>query len=214
MSPSTASAGPTADQNSRQGLHALDGKAYHSARDVNSPEAEVGPCPRYLAMGELARLIEEPPGGDNHGWKATTAPEDSLRSVRAGQVPLGAGDAQHFQFLRDGGWSIVHTRDGSRAGINSHGVNQYTVLHPEDYVDSETLIELLEAELGFTLEELHSVYSTGGRIPAERVELRQRIDARLLALADAGANMDLFGRVTGLNGSTVDRALGRARAAG
>jgi hypothetical protein len=99
-----------------------------------------------------------------------------------------------------GGW-------GDRCGLVSHR----GVLHPHEYVDMARLVQALEQELGFTLEQLRSVYGTGGRIPSRRLELRDRIDARLLALARSGASMDLFGRVTGLNDSTLDRALARAR---
>jgi hypothetical protein len=157
-------------------------------------------------MSELAQLMEEPAGGSNHGSRLSDNP-----ALEGSHVPLDVGRWQRNEFLRGNGWTFVHSHDGGRAGLNSHAVNQYTVLHPDDYVNEETLAALVEDELGFTVEQLHSVYCTGGRIPSSRQELRDVIDARLLDLVRGGANMDLFGRLMGLNGSTVDRALARAR---
>lgn len=105
------------------------------------------------------------------------------------------------------GWSIVSPAWGDHGGLRAHR----GTLHPDEYVDRGRLVALLEEELGYTLTQLHSVYSTGGRIPNSRRELRGRIDARLLALATAGGNMTMFARVTGLNETTLDRALVRAR---
>ena len=160
-------------------------------------------------MGELRETMQEPPGGENHGRRFSDNP-----NLEGRHVPLDVARWQRNEFMRSNGWTVVHTETSHRAsegGARSHLVNQHTILHPEEYVHSAEVVALLEAELGFTVGDLHSVYSTGGRIPADRLDLRARLDARLLDLADGGANMDLFGRVTGLNGSTVDRALARAR---
>lgn len=158
---------------------------------------------------ELGQLIEEPPGGANHGRRLADNPNVEGRHLR-----LEVSRWKAAEFMRAKGWGALRERAQrpSVSGMGSHLVNQHTVLHPDDYVDEELLAALVEDELGFSAEQLHSVYSTGGRIPSDRRGLRDRIDARLLALSRGGANMDLFGRVTGLNGSTVDRALARARA--
>jgi hypothetical protein len=147
--------------------------------------------------------MEEPAGGPNHGRRASDNP-----NVEGRRVPLYADDWQAAEFMRANGWTMVHAKDGTRAGVNAHR----GVLHPNEYADPVLLKAAVEGELGFTFVDLHSVYSTGGRIPSKRRELRGRIDARLLALSRSGANMDLFGRVVGLNASTLDRALARARA--
>lgn len=164
-------------------------------------------------MSELAQLMEEPAGGDNHGRHSSDGANHgvNLDANPGGRVPLGTTDWQVEEFLRGTGWTFVHNHDGTRAGLNSHLVNQHTVLHPDEHVDELLLAALVEDELGFTVEQLHSVYCTGGRIPSSRIALRAEIDARLLDLASGGANMDLFGRLTGLNESTLDRALARAR---
>lgn len=115
-----------------------------------------------------------------------------------------------IDFVRGGGWSIVSIRDGDESGgLTSHR----GVLHPHEYVDADRLRDLVEEELGFTYLDIHSVYSTGGRIANHLFSLRDRIDARLLEIAQEGANMDAFGRVVGVNSRTLDRALARARSA-
>jgi hypothetical protein len=155
--------------------------------------------------------MEEPASGPNHGRQAPHGP-DSAEGADTRWLPLATEEWQAAEFMRTNGWTMVHSKDGTRAGINSHVVNQHTVLHPDEHVDMEAVGAAIEDEFGFTFEQLHSVYSTGGRIPSTARELRDLMDARLLALSRSGANMDLFGRITGLNESTLDRALARARA--
>lgn len=159
---------------------------------------------------ELAELMQEPAGGDNHGQRLSGNP-----GVEGPHLSLETERWRREEFMRNSGWTLVHNVDrrASETGARSHAVNQYTVLHPTEYVDESLLVVLVEDELGFTVEQLHSVYSTGGRIPSDRRELRARIDARLLALSRGGANMDLFGRIIGLNPATLDRALARAKEA-
>lgn len=119
-------------------------------------------------------------------------------------------DAADADFLRGGGWHVVDPEhDGLDSGMTAHR----GVLQADEHVDTDVLLLAVEQELGFTLNELCSVYSTGGRIPDHLRELRGRLDARLLALSLAGGNMDLFSRVTGLAPATLDRALVRAKAA-
>lgn len=146
--------------------------------------------------------MEEPAGGPNYGRRTSTNPEGEGR-----HLPLDSDDWQAAEFLRGGGWTVARVKDPTTSGMHAHR----GVLHEDEHVDLDAFHGMVAAELGFTLEQLHSVYSTGGRIPADRRELRGRIDARLLALSRSGANMDLFGRVSGLNASTLDRALARAR---
>jgi len=161
--------------------------------------------------------MQEPAGGANHGRRAHEGPSGAsaeIRSEFAGRTdgrfmePLGASDWQAAEYLRNTGWTVARVKDPTAAGMTGHR----GALHEDEYVDTAVVEAIVERELGYDLEQLHSVYSTGGRIPSARRELRDRIDARLLALSRSGANMDLFGRVTGLNPSTLDRALARARA--
>jgi ActR/RegA family two-component response regulator len=52
-----------------------------------------------------------------------------------------------------------------------------------------------------------------GRKSAAQRELRDRIDRRLLEVADAGGNLSLLARVLEVHPHTFQRALARARAA-
>lgn len=110
-------------------------------------------------------------------------------------------------FLSTGGWSVVSTRRGG-SGLTAHR----GVLHPDEYVDVPRLRALVEPRLGFTLDELGSVYRQG-RKSAAQLELRGRIDARLLELREAGGNMELLARVMGVDRKVVGRAMARARLA-
>lgn len=154
---------------------------------------------------ELAQLMEEPPLGPNHGRRAADNPEAEGR-----HLPLGINDWQAREFMQSGGWSVIHEKDGERAGV---GVSAHRgVLHPDEHVDQAALRAMVEHELGFTIDQVHSVYSTGGRIPDQLRGLRERIDARLLALSRSGANMALLGRSVGIPyDPTIKRALRRAQ---
>jgi hypothetical protein len=129
-----------------------------------------------------------------------------------------AGAREEWDYLFSGG---VHAARGNKgeAGIRSHR----GVLHPDEYVDTEELRSAVEAELGFSYDEARAVYRQG-RMTEAQLELRARIDARLLELAEAGGNMLALARCLGwrINGGrsgeggascrTMERALKRARA--
>jgi hypothetical protein len=104
-----------------------------------------------------------------------------------------------------GGWSIVSTSRGG-AGMTAHR----GVLHPEEYVDTPRLRALVEHRLGFTRDELGKVYRQG-RKSAAQLELRARVDARLLELREAGGDLALLARITRIERKTIARALVRAR---
>ena len=93
------------------------------------------------------------------------------------------------------------------------------VLRPDEYVDEAALRGLVEQELGFTYEQVRSVYRQG-RLSAEQRELRGQIDARVLALSCAGANIALLGRALGFHVNdagaceALNNALARARKEG
>lgn len=168
---------------------------------------------------ELAQLMEEPPGGPNSGRRASNNPE-----VEGRHLPLGASEWQVAEFMRSSSWDVVaHTRraDGdSRPGgewSRSGGTTHRGVLHPDEYVDHEALRPMVERELGFSYEQVRSVYRQGP-LTADQRELRGQIDARLLALSHAGANVALLGQALGFpvkeNGNcrAMENALTRARA--
>lgn len=92
------------------------------------------------------------------------------------------------------------------AGMTAHR----GVLHGDEYVDFFDLRAKVEAEFGFTYAEVSAAYR-GGRPSAEMRQMREQIDARMLALSHAGGSMILLAEALGLNEKTIDRALARAK---
>lgn len=220
MPPSTATADPTAVQNhNRQGPQdGPVGTGYPSTAGLNKGAS---PKRRGLAANPpmtsgLAQLMEEPPGGPNHG---RTAPNELVSQDQNGAkrwLPLGTSDHQAAEFLRGGGWRIVTHSGGewNRSGGTAHR----GVLHPDEHVDTEALQAMVEHELGFSYGQVRSVYRQG-RLTAQQRELRGAIDARLLALSRSGANLMALGRLLGFEVDeargcqTIRRALRRAEEA-
>jgi hypothetical protein len=108
----------------------------------------------------------------------------------------------------------VHIVARGQCGLVAHR----GVLHRAEWLGlGPQTTRMVEAKLGFTVEEIRSCYKHGG-IPSERRELRARIDARFLELAEAGGHMATLARVLGFSYSptrqtywTMERALKRAR---
>jgi hypothetical protein len=117
-------------------------------------------------------------------------------------------------FLLDGGWhAVTVTEGGGRdGGMTSHR----GVLQGHEHVDPAALRAAVENELGFTYDEVRSVYRQGPMSNANR-ELRERIDARLLALSRAGGHMAALGQALGFpvkddgHCRVMENALTRAR---
>lgn len=124
-------------------------------------------------------------------------------------------------FLAGGGWTPVSKKNNKRAdgGLTAHR----GVLMGDEYIDYEQVLRLVEQELGFTIEQIHSVYRQGP-LSAEQRELRGQIDARLLALSRADGNLLALARLIGwtikeasaeggASCDTMERAIARAREA-
>jgi hypothetical protein len=159
-----------------------------------------------MDTSDIREIMEEAPGGPNHGRAASNNPEGEGR-----WVDLSESAAQAAEFMRDGGFIVGSMEGGAqqeRAGITSHR----GVLRGDEYVDGFRLRDLVEENLGFSYAEISAVYRPG-RLTADQRELRARIDARLLALSRAGGNMDALARVLRWDPKTMDGALARARAA-
>lgn len=153
--------------------------------------------------------MQEPAGGPNHGRRSSTNPEAEGR-----HLPLGADEWQAAEFMRTGGWTVARAKDPALAGMTAHR----GVLHPDEYVDEAALRGLVEQELGFTYEQVRSVYRQGP-LSADMRELRGQIDARLLALSHAGGNLTALGRALGFyvddhgNCDAMKAAVARAKEA-
>jgi hypothetical protein len=114
------------------------------------------------------------------------------------------------------GFGIVDTSRGESAGslygATDAGMTAHRgILHPDEYIDPGVLREAAEEALGFTHADVSAVYARGGRLTTEQRQLREKIDARLLALSRSGGSMVTLSSALGLSEKTVDRALRRAR---
>lgn len=150
-----------------------------------------------MTTEDYASLMEEPSGGHNHG--------------RMDGNTLDTDESVAFGFRFDGGWHVADIRSNKdeAGGLVSHR----GVLAPAEYVDPDVLRPMVEEALGFTVDDVTSVYTSRGRFRNDLRQLRARIDARLLALSRSGGNMAALARSLGINPRTMERALARARAA-
>ena len=104
---------------------------------------------------------------------------------------------------------------GSHVVGRAHGGTRAhrSVTHPSEYVDDALLLAEVERLLGFTRADVHRCLMSGGRIRANLLPLRDRLDARILELHESGANMAALRRVLGIpSRRIVTRAIARARA--
>lgn len=118
------------------------------------------------------------------------------------------------------GWIVTNPSEGGQwpLGMTAHR----RVTQAEEHVDYAHLLPRIEGLLGFTVEQVRAAFANG-RPTQERLELRGRIDARLLEIENAGGNLLELARVLGLsitrdtagvsNCRAVTRALARAREA-
>jgi len=116
-----------------------------------------------------------------------------------------APEARDFMRSTDG-WRVVSPDHGDRCGMVAHR----GVLHPGEYVDEWRVFLEVERRFGFDLADFAVAYCQGRKSAAQR-ELRDRIDQRLLGIADAGGNLELLARVLEIDRKTIGRALARAR---
>ncbi len=92
------------------------------------------------------------------------------------------------------------------AGAHAHR----GVLQGDEYIDVDEIRAAVEESLGYTYDDVSSVYRQG-RLSPEQRQLRERIDSRLLALSRSGGNMTILADTLKLGGSTLDRAIARAK---
>jgi len=107
------------------------------------------------------------------------------------------------------GWRVVSGKNAGwidRCGLVAHR----GITHPDEYVNVVALGREVRRRLGVTWADLDAAYCQG-RKSAATLALRDRIDARLLEVAEAGGNMTLLADVLYLESGTIGRALARAR---
>lgn len=125
--------------------------------------------------------------------------------------PLHRDDPAESSWLADGGWSVAVPKShgsGRDGGLTAHR----GVLFPGEFVDRLTLRGAVLDRLGFTLDEVNSVYKQGRKSDDQR-QLRGKIDASLLALSRDGATVSKISEALLVDDNVVTSALSRARAA-
>lgn len=142
---------------------------------------------------DFASLMEEPPGGHNHG--------------RMDGYTLDTQEMVTADFRYAGGFGIAHEGEG---GTRGNPRTNDAILGEDEFVDEGLLRRMVEEELGFDLDLVRTIYSSKYLSPDLRAT-RTSIDARILELYESGANMNAFSRVTGIHRQTMDRARQRAQ---
>jgi hypothetical protein len=135
---------------------------------------------------ELALIIEEPPGGENFGYRVTAG--DTRES-------LNYRDWVKSDFLALGGWSTCTLRSGARRG------------RPRS-IQAEWLtpaaLAAVEGRLGFTRADFHAVVRKG-RLSTEQRERREVIAERVADCVRAGAAVSSLATVLGCCPQTLWR---------
>lgn len=155
---------------------------------------------------DIRLLMEEPPVPDNHGRAVGTFVDEE------GGVTRTKRDlASRMATMTDRGFGADASAFGVVSGHEDGGLVAHRgPLHPDEYVDFFVLRAEVEADLGFTYADVSAAY-TNGRPTTEQRQLREKIDARLLALSRAGGNMAQLAKILSLSEKALDRALRRAR---
>jgi hypothetical protein len=151
-----------------------------------------------------------------------TARTPGVARTDEGHRSVSGLEDEENDFLSAGGWHVVDIKNNEdeRGGLTTFR----GVLHPDDYVDTDTLQALVERNLNFTYAEISAAYDITGRPTVDQTEKRRQIDAALLGLSRSGGNMlelaKAFGWViepaTGERGEKckkMERAVARAEKA-
>jgi hypothetical protein len=135
---------------------------------------------------ELALIIEEPPGGENFGYRVTAG-------VR--RESLNYRDWIKSDFLAAEGWSTCTLSSGAPRG-------RPRTIKPDWLTPAG--IAAVEQRIGFTCDEFHAVVRKG-RLSKEQRERREMMSARVTACVHAGAAVGPLADVLGCSPRTLWR---------
>jgi len=184
-----------------------------AARERGPSRVEVRDGVRFdvLVLDEATRddVQHKPNKIDTAVARAELDARGLMKAPDAGSgEPSGTPEALRNPFMH-----VVSAGGTDGGGLVAHR----GVLQDNEYVDAKILRAAVEEELGYTYDQIRSVYRQGPLSAAKR-EIRDVIVARMLALRRSGANMAELGRAIGLTISadghcrTLDNAVSRARA--
>jgi hypothetical protein len=145
---------------------------------------------RLKERAELERLMLEPPGGENHGYR-----------VNGSRQSLNWCDWIKEDFLSTPGWSCERPPSGRAPG-------RPRTIDPKLLIPKA--IAAVERRLGFTVTEFQRV--TGkGRLREEDRALRNEITERLMEVVGEGAAVSGLAAVLGRNERTIWRLAAEQR---
>lgn len=239
MCPSTGSGAATPGQSlHRQGPPRLGGAAYETSPAAATVELKSRASSRKGVKPD-ANVTTLPPAGreeqlerwglstSRHWREVECAPRHAADDVDA-EYEGHERELEELGFVQEGGWTLVDSArghagiGGATGGARDAGMSAHRgVLHPDEFINADDLRELVEANLGFTYEQVRAVYRQGPKSTAQ-LELRSRIGARLLEISAAGGNLlelarsfgwaiDESSTTGGANCRTMERAVERAR---
>ena len=159
--------------------------------------------------------MEEPPHGWNHGIKRIDIndvqdEEDSNHSTPGPYRP------RHYLNLKDRTYrddtEMVPEEDLYYYGMRAHR----GILQEDEFVDMEALWEMIEQELGVSLDEINELFRAGNPNP-ERLRKKSALEDRFLEISEAGGNMAVLASAIGWSVDvegrcrTMKKALRRAK---
>lgn len=145
-------------------------------------------------MEDLASLMEEPPGGWNHGKRVSelsgnnveeSGRENSNSHPHMPKVNLNIRDRAAQKDTNS-----VHQDDLHQYGMRAHR----GILQPEEYVHSDELAQRVGMMLGMPIETIKGAFAPGtpDRL---RQSIKNSLEDKMLDLSEAGGNMSILAHV-------------------
>jgi len=133
-----------------------------------------------------------------------------IARIRSGleidSVVPGVDTSGDLSYLPEGGYHIVREDHGNEiSGMRAHR----GVIHSDEHVDHERLIEMLEDELGFSFDEARLAFDPLAY--AEEVPNYYLIRDRMVEIHEAGGNISLLADVLGIKRGTLATAIWRQK---
>lgn len=165
---------------------------------------------------DLSQLMEEPPGGWNHG-KRTSDLSGFAEQERMTSPSLSRPHVPKVNLNIKDRAAQKDTNSLSQDDLYYHGMRAHRgILQPEEYVDSDELAEKVGMLLGMPIETVRGAFAPGtpDRL---RQSIKSSLEDKMLQLSEAGGNMSILAQVLEFNVRedgycrTMSNLLARAR---
>lgn len=173
---------------------------------------------------DLAEIMSETPGGDNHGLTLTSIPTSHGVTGSTGEASTSIVFARTSHLVPK---RVLNSKDHEAKSATQNvtsdekefhylGMTAHRgVLHPDEYVDLGSLTFALEMRLGFSVERVQFLYSKPNP-SAKDIPDKMKLEDLFLELDEAGGNMKLLATLLGLpvraDGTCFPMSRGIARA--